>query len=343
MTTPETTTTETGFRKYDHVQRLGHPEVQGLTDGLVHVFPKIDGTNAPIWFEDDKVRAGSRNRELSLEADNAGFFRWLSDDKDPAAQALNSFARIYPDCIFYGEWLVPHTLKTYREEAWRRFYLFDVYDRYKDRYLSYDEYTTLVGDKIDVIPPLCTFENPSDEQLQELVAQNKYLIEDGQGLGEGIVIKNYLWRNKFGRQPWAKIVRNEFTEKNHKEFGPPKKTGEKQVEREIAEHFVTLALVEKTRAKVLNDLANAQNVTLYDTSDTPLSVIFSDATYMEAKAFEEMNRAKVIPQLLGRVFYDLIGEEMWAILKKFKNPTIDFKLLNKHTVLRVRKCASDLF
>ncbi|KKL61905.1 hypothetical protein LCGC14_2190600, partial [marine sediment metagenome] len=32
--------------------------------------------------------------------------------------------------------------------------------------------------------------------------------------GEGIVLKNYQWENRWGEQPWAKIVRNEFKEEN---------------------------------------------------------------------------------------------------------------------------------
>ena len=34
------------FRRYDHVERLGHTEVEGIAVGRAHVFPKLDGANA---------------------------------------------------------------------------------------------------------------------------------------------------------------------------------------------------------------------------------------------------------------------------------------------------------
>lgn len=44
---------------------------------------KLDGTNAQILITDDgQVLAGSRNRWLTIEADNFGFARWVSDHAD---------------------------------------------------------------------------------------------------------------------------------------------------------------------------------------------------------------------------------------------------------------------
>ena len=63
------------FVEYQHVAKLGTTEVEGIENGTCYVFPKIDGTNASIWY-DGKVRFGSRKRELSLDFDNAGFMAW---------------------------------------------------------------------------------------------------------------------------------------------------------------------------------------------------------------------------------------------------------------------------
>ena len=61
------------FKKYQHIERLGTDETEGILDGLVYVFPKIDGTNGSIWWEPTCmskttknhgcIRFGSRNRE----------------------------------------------------------------------------------------------------------------------------------------------------------------------------------------------------------------------------------------------------------------------------------------
>ena len=63
------------YSKYQHIERLGSAEVDGILDGVCHIFPKLDGTNSQLWW-DNGLKAGSRNRELSVESDNAGFYNW---------------------------------------------------------------------------------------------------------------------------------------------------------------------------------------------------------------------------------------------------------------------------
>ena len=41
---------------------------------------------------------------------------------------IEAFLIEYPYLRLYGESLVPHSIKDYREDAWRKFYVFDVYD-----------------------------------------------------------------------------------------------------------------------------------------------------------------------------------------------------------------------
>jgi hypothetical protein len=298
----------TDFRKYDHVERLGHDEVEGIDLGTVYVFPKLDGTNASIWRRSPHLLgAGSRNRLLSDDSDNHGFHQWVQKQDN-----IREFLELFPNWTLYGEWLVPHTLKTYRSDVWRRFWVFDVYDWELGRYLSFDEYATTLHDAgIDVIFPLAKFNNPSEEQLRKEVEMNTYLIDDGCGAGEGIVIKNYDWRNKFGRQPWAKIVRNEFKESNKLAFGVTEKHGEFQVEAAVAEEFVTKALVDKTRAKIVAEGCNDRKI--------------------------------LIPRLLQTVFYDVVREDCWTFVKKHKYPVIDFKKLQRHCILWTKKHAEDLF
>lgn len=320
------------FRKYDHLERLGHSDVEGINIGTVHVFAKLDGTNASVWAEQMadggyEVKCGSRNRVLSLEEDNAGFCAWVRDHENTRIMAL-----ALPNLIFYGEWLVPHTLKTYREDVWRRFWIFDVYDRVAERYLSFDEYRELLAEyEPQLIEPLCTIKDPSEDQLRQQVETNTYLITDGAGLGEGVVIKNYQWRNRHGRQPWAKVVRNAFKEDNRRAFGVPEKGGEFQVEVAIVEEFVTPHLVGKTHAKVLLEVANEAGI---DTAEPNWQ-----------QRVEAEHRGKVIPQLLGRVFHDLITEEGWTFIKKHmkSHPSIDFKVLQSRTIARVKQLTGELF
>lgn len=295
------------FLKYMHIERYGNDEVQGIELGKCYVFPKIDGTNASVWVDNDEVRCGSRNRELSLDSDNAGFLAaMIEDDAVIAALTENKGIRIY------GEWLVPHSLKTYREDAWRKLYVFDVWSDTEERWLSYDEYSQLLEPYgLNIVTPMAVIKNATYENLLHEVNQNGFLIVDGKGVGEGVVIKNYDYKNRFGRVTWAKIVTNEFKEKNKKEFGHKEINGSKMVEQEIADKYVTEHLVNKVFAKIATE---------------------SDGW-----------NSKYIPRLIHTVFHDVVSEEMWGVLKDFKNPTINFKTLSTLCILKTKEIKPELF
>jgi hypothetical protein len=315
----------TAFVKYPHLERFGHNEVFGIEDGLCAVYPKLDGTNGSVWYENGRLWAGSRNRVLSREEDNHGFLAWFLDSD--AAGELRTIVQANPHVRFYGEWLVPHSLRTYREDAWRRFWIFDVMVKESGKFLPW--YGGVEGFKsLDLVHPLAFVHRPSENDLRRELERNTFLIADGMGLGEGIVIKRYDYVNPWGRTTWAKIVRNEFKEKNLGAFGAPVRQGERQVEAEIVDHFVTPAFVAKERAKIEAEVCEAANVPEWDESVGGLS--------------REL-RAKVIPRLLQTVFYELIREEAWAFVKKHRNPTIDFGKLQRLTVERTKQLASDLF
>ena len=115
------------FRRYEHLERLDHMETAGIEIGRVYVFPKLDGTNASVWLDSaGQVQCGSRNRVLSAEHDNHGFHAWVHGDT-PKASLLRTVVASNPGCVHYGEWLVPHTINAYRDEAWRCFWIFDVF------------------------------------------------------------------------------------------------------------------------------------------------------------------------------------------------------------------------
>jgi hypothetical protein len=290
------------FEKYQHVERFGTVETSGIEMGMCYVFPKIDGTNGQLWW-DNGLKAGSRNRELQIDNDNAGFYNWaLKQD------SFKMFFAKYPHLRLYGEWLVPHTLKTYQKTAWNNFYVFDVMNG--ETYLFYEEYKNLLDEfGIEYIPPICKIENPTYERLVNQLEKNGYLIEDGQGTGEGIVIKNYKYKNKFGRVVWAKIVKNEFKTK-HQKCDVTEIKENKIIEEEIVNKFVTSVLIDKELAKIENETGWS---------------------------------SKYIPKLLNTIYYCLVKEEIWDIVKDFKFPTIDFKRLNYFTTIKIKEIKPNLF
>jgi hypothetical protein len=296
------------FRKYQHLERLGTSEVQGIELGDCYVFPKIDGTNASVWLHNGEVQAGSRTRHLSLDKDNAGFYEWASK-----SEAIRDYLVANPTHRLFGEWLVPHSLKTYRETAWRDFYVFDVTEDVGEefRYLRYEEYKPLLElHGVNYIPPISIIKNGSYENFVNELSKNIFLIEDGKGAGEGVVIKNYDFVNRFGRTTWAKIVTSEFKEKHSKQMGPSILNANKLVEEEIAEKFVTSALVDKEFAKI-------ESVDGWS--------------------------SKLIPKLLNVVYYSLVKEDAWEFVKEHKNPTIDFRRLQHFVFNKVKEKKPELF
>lgn len=299
------------FKKYQHLERFGNTEVRDIEYGKCYIFYKIDGTNGSIWYDEKNgIQAGSRNRTLSLENDNAGFYANILQDEN-----IKAYFDKHPNHRLYGEWLVPHSLKTYREDAWRKFYIFDVCLDKDDtvEYLTYDAYQPLLEEfGLEYIPPLAIINNPTHDSLMKCLDKtDQFLIKDGSGSGEGIVIKNYNFYNQYGRQTWAKIVCSEFKEKHHKTMGAPEINTRISVEERIVEDFCTNAFIEKEYRKIILEQGGWSN--------------------------------KYIQMLFGKIFYELTTEEIWNILKKYKNPQINFKTLNSLIIQKIKMVKNELF
>lgn len=116
------------------------------------------------------------------------------------------------------------------------------------------------------------FENPSMELIRSFAGQS-VLGEKG----EGVVVKNLSFRNKFGDVNFGKYVTQEFKEDNGVTFGGNNKFSETYEEMYFVNKFVTLPRVEKTTHKLES---------------------------MEGKLSE-----KHIPRVMGMVFYDVMSEE----------------------------------
>lgn len=295
------------FKKYQHIERFGTDAVKDISFGKCYIFYKIDGTNGSVWFENDTIKAGSRNRELSLDNDNAGFLAYVIND-----DRIKNFLVKYPNVRLFGEWLVPHTIKTYRDDSWRKFYIFDVCIDREDgtmEYINYDYYKILLDEfNLDYIVPLCIVKNPTYEFLISCLSKtNEFLIKDGESTGEGIVIKNYEVQNKI----WAKIVSAEFKENHYKTMGSPEVNMKEGIEEQIVNKFLTSFFIEKEYAKIVN----------------------------EKQGWE----SKYIPMLLGRVYSEFIKDEMWEIIKTYKNPQINFKVLNNIVTRKIKEVKRDVF
>jgi hypothetical protein len=300
------------YKDYMHVVKLGTNDAEGILDGNVWFQPKVDGTSASIDYDaaTGVIHFHSRHRELSLENDNAGCMARLHDNP-----LLLEFFVKNPNLILRGEYLVRHTVKDYRDNAWNKLYIYDVEDKMTGRLLSYDDYFSLVeplleSESIDVIPIIGIVKNPTEEDILHLLNQTTYLMKDGAGLGEGLVLKNYGWKNQYGRTVWAKVVRTEFKDRFHTVMGANSKENN-PMEALAVEKYITSAFVEKEFAKLKLNLGGWES--------------------------------KYIPRLLSSVYHEFIDEHTWDILKDFKNPTIDFAQLQRRAYEQIKRCLTEVF
>ena len=305
------------FHKYQHIMKLGTDEVDGILKGTVYLFYKIDGTNSQVFLKDDNTLGfGSRNKEINLTDDNADFVKETIKNSGEYKELLKVLEN-NPEYIIYGEWLVPHTLKTYKADSWKKFYVFDILDTKENRYLTYEEYFTLLKDctHINIIPLIAKLENPTEEEIKnKLNDTGSFLCANG--LGEGIVIKNYSFVNRFGRTTWAKMLTEDFlsTKKTTREHNREIKNNECEhaTEQKIINKYLTFEHISKEYHK----LCETYNEDKLDVSHT----------------FE----------LLNRVFEEFISDNIEIIIKKEHLPTINFKALKQLSDSKTKEAMKSL-
>lgn len=303
------------FQRYQHITKLGTEEVDGILNGTVYLFYKIDGTNSQVFLKDDGITLGfgSRNREISPLKDNAGFATTFEDDSHRNLyQETLKILQDHPSYIIYGEWLVPHTLKTYSEDSWKKFYIFDVLDTTDNRYLTYEEYIELFKNSSDVnvIPYIVKLENPSVDEIKEkLQDTGRYLCT--KGFGEGIVIKNYDFINRYGRRTWAKILTEDFL-------------GKKKSLREHNKDIKQKVCCHPTEEKIINKYLTNEHV--------------AKEYHKICEKYKEtvMNPSHTF-ELLNVVFTEFWSDNWEIILKDMHFPIIDFKALKSACDVRVKE------
>ncbi len=295
----------TDYRSYTHLERIDREEVDGILDGKVSIFSKIDGTNGVMWYNGKKICAGSRSRELQIDKDNQNFYQFVTTSNLNGLDKLREWLVANPDKIVYGEWLgIPGqkqlgSIKRYLKSG---FHIFDVFDVSAGKYVPYDEYYPEISGFYElVIPRIVELDHPSMEDVAAYVDKCTYNLAEND-IGEGITIKNYGFTDRFGNIQIAKIVRDEYRERKSK---PKKPINAEDTESIFVETYCTNALMDKELNKCL--LA------------------------CDADEFNKKN-GKLIGMTLNKVYDTLMTEEFFGFYRK-KNCTVDLG--------KIRKLAND--
>ncbi|HRF70617.1 MAG TPA: RNA ligase family protein [Candidatus Pelethenecus sp.] len=286
------------FTKYPKIHRLGKEETEGILEGVCSVQEKIDGANTQIWKDESgEIRMGSRSQEIK-EGFN-GFIDYVKEN-----ESIKKLLEEHPEFHLYGEWLVKHSI-TYHELAYRKWYMFDIFDKNKNRWLNTEE-VNHITDTYGIFRPkyFGVFVNPTIEELKEMVG-----VSDLGKDGEGIVIKNRAFINKFGDNECAKIVTEKFKELNGVVFGGNNKHSDTYWEMWVVNKFMTLSRVQK----IINKLQ--------PTIDRRLDM-------------------QHLPMIMGACYHDMLTEEIWDIQKKAKK--IDFTALQRISYAKAKQIFIDI-
>ncbi|NRR00995.1 RNA ligase family protein [Brevibacillus sp. RS1.1] len=234
-------------KKYTDVIRLGHQTTEDIFNegNFIIIQEKLDGANASFRYDEEtnNIRAFSRNMELHEEENLHGFFQWT--------QQLAK-EEIVAGMVYFGEWLNPHKIKYPQYE--KQFFLFDMYDTVACEYVDFaivERKAQRLG--LHLVPVFYQGEYQGEEHLKSFVGKTALggRLRDEE-IGEGIVVKNADYRDRFGRQLFVKIVTDVFSEV--KRLKPPKDPNQpKSGEVLFVEQYVTRARVEKFLYKLIDE------------------------------------------------------------------------------------------
>lgn len=273
------------YKKYPKIHRLGKEETDGILNVPLVVQEKIDGANISIFMHEGKVRCGTRTRMLPEDESFNGFQEAVQANSD-LAMYLNE----EPDHILYGEWLVKHTI-TYPDEAYRKIYLFDVYDTKADKWMRQIDVQVLATALGLEYPYIFASGMMTPELIDEYVGKSAIAPA-----GEGVVLKNSEFTNVFGDHAYAKVVTQNFKEANAIVFGGNNKYSATYWEMYIVNKYCTTSRVQKIMQKLQSE------------KDKRLGMEDS-------------------PRIGMTCYHDMITEEIWDIAKKV--PAVNFKSLQR--------------
>ena len=232
-------------KKYMSITRLGHRSTKGVLNkgDRIVVQEKLDGANASIVKIDGEVKCFSRNHELSEEKTLDGFYEF--------ANSLD-LEELNDGFVLFGEWLTKHKV-IYPEEIRKTFWLYDIYDKEKNEYMSFDTVRAIgIYFGLNVVPVLFEGEYESFEQLESFVGETKVGgTVGGKTQGEGIVVKRPEYRDRYGNQIFVKLVTQEFAEIQKQKL--PKDPSIITPEQKFANAVMTDARIEKHLHKLVDE------------------------------------------------------------------------------------------
>ena len=220
---------------------------------IIQITTKIDGANASIAWDEttSKLEIFSRTNLLNSPGALRGFYDYVKTEIEPKTDWS-----IYKDFVFFGEWCVGHSIKSYNKEWFNKWRVYDIWDKMLGSYLPQScvkNLCKLLG--LEYIEELYYGPFISWDHCRSFL--NKSIAYGPEQ--EGIVIKN---QSKLGKEDnraptYLKIVNEKFKESQHskKEKKPvdPAAEATKAEAAKLAAAIVTEARVRKLILKLVDE------------------------------------------------------------------------------------------
>lgn len=236
------------IRKYTSIERYGKACTKDVLQvgDMISITEKLDGANASFRLDEENylgVSCYSRNNPLTEGGNTlSGFFGWVRDNIVPIKKEL------LPQYIYYGEWLIPHKVR-YKDECYRNFYLFSIWDVEEEKYLD-DDIVISEAKRLGLKTTNYFYRGAfiSFEHLLSFVGKSDFTLEPD--TGEGIVVKNVNYF-LYDRQLFVKLVSEKFAEVQAQKL--PKNPNVNSAFKDLILSVLTKPRVEKLLFKLVEE------------------------------------------------------------------------------------------
>ncbi|MGL4451369.1 MAG: RNA ligase family protein [Sarcina sp.] len=236
------------IKKYTDVIRYGKSSTQGvIKEGdIISITEKVDGANASFTRDFlSPTGISCYSRRLLLDEHNTlqGFYGWVNDNI-----AVKKYD-LFPNFRYIGEWTCPHKIQ-YKEEYTKTFLLFSIWDEDSEQYLS-DEIVRSEAERLDLqtVEYFYYGEFISYEHMSSFIGKSNITKEPD--TGEGIVVKNVDYRDKYGNQCFVKLVSEKFAEVQKQRL--PKNPNVYDKDLELIKSILTKPRVDKLMHKLVDE------------------------------------------------------------------------------------------
>lgn len=278
--------------KYKSIERYGKSGNEITTRGNIVIWEKIDGANASFQREGDTVLCFSHNSYLdgTKYKNLGGFYEWVQENIK-AEDLVEGY-------VYFGEWTNLHKID-YGENL-KKFFFFDIYDTGAERYLGMSDIRSeseQLG--LTLAPIFYEGEYVSEEHIQSFVGKSM-LAPDG--VGEGVVVKNYKHFDKHGNQTFTKIVTKAFQETNGAKVKDMKAKPDPVTQ--FISDTVTEARIEKILHKLVDEGKLKEDFAIEDMSE--ILKVLGSSVYDDVMKEEADSLAKIVKGRFGRAVPNVV-------------------------------------